>query len=287
MDVEEIAVASVITKSNLPGVDYVINPYVGCMHSCLYCYARFMKRFTGHTERWGSFVDVKVNAPELVEKKTEKYKGKSILLASVTDAYMPLERKYGITRRILEKLIPLEPNLSILTKSNLVLRDIDLLKQFPKCTVGMTITSMDDKVRREIEPFASTVESRIGALKRLREEGLLSYVFIGPILPGLTDWRAIIEATRSHTNDYIFESLNIRGDIWQNVERWLKEKHPQLLEKYKEIYFTKNSYWENERKEIEKYCKERKLDFEIYFHHGTEGPSEIERQTEKKNSRKN
>ncbi|MFH1636919.1 MAG: hypothetical protein ABIB71_00675 [Candidatus Woesearchaeota archaeon] len=102
--INEIKARSIISKSNLPDADYVINPYVGCMHSCLYCYARFMKRFTGHKEPWGEFVDVKVNAPELIPPKASKYRGKSIFLSSVTDAYLPLERKYQVTRKILKKL---------------------------------------------------------------------------------------------------------------------------------------------------------------------------------------
>ena len=97
--IKQIQASSIITSSNLPDADYVINPYVGCTHSCLYCYARFMKRFTDHTEKWGEFVDVKLNAPELIparsskNSKSSKYSGKSIFLSSVTDAYMPLERK--------------------------------------------------------------------------------------------------------------------------------------------------------------------------------------------------
>ena len=185
--IREIKAKSIITRSNLPDADYVINPYVGCMHSCLYCYARFMKRFTGHTEPWGKFVDVKVNAPDLVPAKTLKYRNKSIFLASVTDPYNPLEEKYQLTRKILEKLIPLQPDLGIQTKSDLVLRDIDLLGQFKNCEVGLTITTLDDNLRKEIEPFASPVKNRIKALEKLKEAGSKTYVFIGPILPFFTE----------------------------------------------------------------------------------------------------
>ena len=130
MEIKEIKVKSIIVKSGLPGADFVINPYIGCVHGCIYCYARFMKRFTGHLEPWGDFVDVKINGPDLIPEKWSKYQGKSIIIGSVTDAYQPIEKKYQLTRRILEKLIPLQPDLEIITKSDLVLRDIDLLKQF-------------------------------------------------------------------------------------------------------------------------------------------------------------
>ncbi len=268
MKIKEIHASSIITKSNLPDADYVINPYIGCIHSCLYCYARFMKSFTGHKEEWGRFVDVKINAPDLIPTKTTKYKGKSIFLASVTDAYLPLERKYLLTRKILEKLIPLQPNLGVQTKSDLVIRDIDLLKQFRNCEGGFTITTLNDNLRKEIEPLTSSVQNRIKALEELKKTGIKSYVFIGPILPFLTDWKKIILKTKHCACFYMLENLNVRGSIWDSVQKWLKEKHPELLEKYKDIYFSKSDYWNKVEKEIKQFCKEQKIDHRIYFHHG-------------------
>src|SRR4030042_4313200 len=124
MIINEKESKSIISKTEIPVADYVINPYIGCTHSCFYCYARFMKRFTGHSEEWGDFLDVKINAPDLIPsvkpQKSSKYEGKNILLSSVTDPYIPLERKYKVTRRILQKLLPHQPHLNILTKSDLV-----------------------------------------------------------------------------------------------------------------------------------------------------------------------
>ncbi|MBI4447693.1 radical SAM protein [Candidatus Woesearchaeota archaeon] len=267
MKISEIQASSIITKSNLPDADYVINPYVGCMHTCLYCYARFMKRFTGHTAEWGKFVDAKLNAPDLISANTAKYRGKSIFLSSVTDAYLPLERKYLLTRKILEKLIPLEPNLGVLTKSDLVLRDIDLLKQFKNCEVGFTLATLDDDLRKEIEPFTSPVQNRIKALEKLKEAGIKTHVFIGPILPFLTDWKNIILETNHCSDFYMFENLNVAGSIWDSIQKWLKMKHPELFEKYRLIYFSENDYWAKAEEEIKKFCKEKKVDYKIYFHH--------------------
>ncbi|MFA7662728.1 MAG: radical SAM protein [Patescibacteria group bacterium] len=267
LKIKEIQALSIITKSNLPDADFVINPYVGCLHSCIYCYARFMKRFTGHTEDWGKFVDVKINAPDLIPTKTTKYQGKSIFLASVTDAYLPLERKYQLTRKILEKLIPLQPNLGVQTKSDLVTRDIDLLQQFKNCEVGFTITTTDDNLRQEIEPVTSSIQNRILALKKLKAAKIKTYVFIGPILPFLTDWKKIILETKHCSDFYMFENLNIAGSIWESIKKWLKEKHPDLLEKYEQIYFSKNDYWDKIETEINQFCQEQKIAYKIYFHH--------------------
>jgi len=268
MKINEIQASSIIPKSNLPDTDYVINPYVGCMHSCLYCYARFMKRFTGHIEPWGKFVDVKINAPDLIPVKTLKYKGKSIFLSSVTDPYLPLEKNYLLTLKILEKLIPLQPNLGIQTKSDLILRDIDTLKQYKNCEVGFTITTLDDNLRREIEPFTSSVQNRIKALEKLKEEGIKTYTFIGPILPFLTDWQKIILETKHCSDFYMLENLNVSKGIWNYVKKWLKEKHPNLLKDYEQIYFSKNDYWNKVEGDIKIFCRKQKIDYKTYFYHG-------------------
>ncbi len=266
INLREKKVRTIITKSKLPGADYTINPYTGCLHNCVYCYARFMKKFTNHLECWGSFVDVKINAPDLIPQNTAKYQGKVIFLSSVTDAYQPLERKYGLTRRILQKLIPLQPNLCLQTKSDLVLRDIDLLKQFKNCEVGLTITTVDDTLRKEIEPLASPVSNRIMALEKLQKAGIATYVFIGPILPFLTNWRKIVLKTKCFAKYFMFENLNIHGTIWLSVKNWLKIKHPQLLKSYEQIYFTPNDYWQKEARAIKNFCQPL-VDCRIYFHH--------------------
>ncbi|MFZ3086222.1 MAG: radical SAM protein [Candidatus Hydromicrobium sp.] len=265
--IRKIKAKSIITRSNLPDTDYVINPYTGCIHSCLYCYARFMKRFTGHTESWGKFIDVKINGPDLIPEGTSKYEGKTIFMSSVTDPYNPLERKYKLTRRILEKLIQLQPDLGIQTKSDLVLRDIDLLRQFKICQVGMTVTTLDDSLRKEIEPFTSSVQKRIEALGKLKEAGINTYVFIGPILPFFTEWKEIVCGTKNFADSYMFENLNITGAVWGCVRNWLAERHRNLLGEYERIYFTKSGYWDKVEEELKLFCKEQKVDFRIYFHH--------------------
>ena len=268
MIVTETTARSIITKSNLPEADYVINPYTGCSHACRYCYARFMKRFTGHSEPWGSFVDIKMNAADLIPESSGKYRGKSVFLSSVTDPYLPQEKKYGLTRRILEKLIHLEPRLGIQTKSDLIVRDIDILKKFEFCEAGLTITTLDDSVRREIEPGTSPVPNRIAALKAMHDAGLTTYAFIGPILPGLTDWKRIVEETRAFTDFYLFENLNMSGSIRESVVNWISAKHPTLVPEYERIYGKKNDYWDQVEDDIRTFCHRENIDGRIFFHHG-------------------
>lgn len=267
MIIREIEAKSIISKTGITIADYVINPYVGCVHSCVFCYARFMKRFTGHSEEWGKFMDVKVNAPQLIPAKTKKYEGKYIFLSSVTDPYLPLERKCKLTRRILQKLIPLKPFLGILTKSDLILRDLDLIKQFKTSEVGFSFSTFDENIRKEVEPGASSIEKRIKALKEIHESGIKTYVFISPILPFLTEWKDIIEKTQEYADYYSFENLNIAGTVWGSVKRFLDKKHPELTIEYKEIYSKDSIYWEIVENEIRDFCKEKRLDCRMYFHH--------------------
>lgn len=268
LEVKEIRVKSVLTKSKLPESQYSINPYIGCYHSCVYCYSRFMRRFTGHSdEKWGSFVDVKVNAAEVLRHQLSRRKPEGvILLGSVTDAYQPLERKYRITRSILKVLLKHQLQISILTKSDLVLRDLDLLKQFDSCDVGLTITTLDENVRRHFEPRSSSVERRIDALKELHESGLHTYVFIGPILPYLTEIRPILSAVRSYVDSVWAEALNIRCGNWSDIEDVLRDSFPELLSKFKKTIQDKN-YWDRVGNELKELAQEFQIPLVGYYRH--------------------
>lgn len=268
MQVQEIIARSIITPSLLPAADYVINPYTGCSHGCIYCYARFMKRFSGHEEKWGRFVDVKVNAAELMPRKGEKYRGKRFFLCSVTDPYLPQEKKYGMTRQILNRLQALQPALHIQTKSALITRDIDVLKTFDNCVAGLTLTTLDDRIRKEVEPCTSPVEQRLSALRELKANGIRTYAFIGPILPGLTDWKAILKETRGYTDFYMFENLNAHGAILHDIQDWISESHPELRTLYDDIYVRKMDYWTAVEEEIASFCRKENIPYQIFFHHG-------------------
>jgi DNA repair photolyase len=265
--IKEIKAKTIITRSGLPDSDYVINPYVGCMHGCIYCYARFMKRFTGHTEPWGQFVDVKTNGAELIPKQPDKYKNKGIIISSVTDPYQPLERKYGVTRKILEKLIPLQPSLCFMSKSDLITRDIDLLTQFKDCVVAVSLSTSDDKIRRILEPLAATFNKRCDALKELHQAGIKTVLFISPIFPGITDWRGIIDRTGEFVDEYCFENLNLYPMIRSNIFKFLRENRPELIAEYNDIYSKNSGYWYTEEDNIKEFGEQNNIKCKVYFHH--------------------
>jgi DNA repair photolyase len=266
MKIEYRDAKSLITKSNIPGVDYVINPYIGCQHECIYCYAEFMIRFTNHKgDKWGNFLDVKKF--EFNKIKPQKYNSKSILLSSVTDPYLPLELKYQNTRKILERLVSTTAYVSILTKSKFVTRDIDLFKQFKNLEVGISISTLDDSFAKVIERGASRPSERLQALKEVYDNGIKTYTFISPFFPGITNYRAIIEKTLDFTDSYMFENLNFRPHNVPRILKIIRDYYPKLLPIY-EIFREDSSQWDELASEIDAYCKELNLEYYVAFHHG-------------------
>jgi len=269
MPIREIQVKSILTKTKLPSGGYIINPYVGCSIGCVYCYARFMKRMTGHTEPWGTFVDVKMNAVEVLKKEIKNAKKDTVGMSSVTDPYLGVERKYRLTRGILEVLLEHQFPVWILTKSSLVLRDIDLFKKFKKCDVGMSITGLDNKTKLLIEPGASSHSERIETLKTLHENGIRTYAFIGPVLPFFTNLEKIFGELEGKVDEIMVESLNTMQPYWIGLEKVLKENYLDLLPKYEEIFFTekKKLYLDNLKKEISGLSKKHDIKIKMFLKH--------------------
>ena len=256
--IREIEVKSVITKTDIPVCDYAVNPYVGCTHGCKYCYASFMKRFTNHPEEWGTFLDVKY-WPEI--KKTEKYEGKELFFGSVTDPYNPQEETYQRTRALLTQLKGSGIKLSIQTKSDLVLRDIDLIKSFPDARVGFSINTLDEDFKNDMDDAVS-IERRLAAMKALHDVGVRTTCFISPIFPGLTDVTAIIDRVKDRCQLVWLENLNLRGSYKAVIMNYIREKHPNLVPIYEEIYIQGNRlYWETLDGIIRDYASKNGLEY--------------------------
>lgn len=198
MNINEIQSKSILSASKV--YDYVVNPYVGCQHGCSYCYARYMKRFTGHKEPWGEFVDVKINAAELLQKEINKKKKAKVWISGVCDPYQPLEAKYELTRKCLQILAQNDWPVVIQTRSPLVLRDIDIIKEAKHFEVGFSITTADDEIRKLFEPHAPSIMARLNALAELHQSGIRTYAMIAPILPGAEDLVEMLEGIV----DYIY-----------------------------------------------------------------------------------
>ena len=181
----------------------VINPYSGCPFACAYCYARL---YTRENLPWGTYVIVRTNIPRLLVKEARSVR--SVWLSSMSDPYNPVEEVYGITRRILHVLRRAGVHVDILTKSPLVLRDLDLLKGMD-AEVGFTITTLAPTAW---EARALPPKERIRALRVLHEEGVRTYVFIGPVLPQ-TDVRAIVRATKDYADYFYVDRLRHTSEL--------------------------------------------------------------------------
>ena len=253
--VNHIETKSVMTKSNTPIGGYSVNPYVGCPHACKYCYASFMKRFTGHTEEWGTFMDVK-DWPEI--KNPKKYAGQKVIIGTVTDGYNPLEETYKNTRRLLEELKDSGADILICTKSDLVLRDLDLLKEInenSRLTVSWSINTLDEEFKDDMDAAVS-IERRLAAMKEVYAAGIRTICFISPVFPGITDIEAIIDRTKDQCDLVWLENLNLRGGFKADIMKYISDKHPDLVPLYDEIYKKKNrSYFEALEKKAEELAK--------------------------------
>ena len=207
--VKEVQAKTILSKSKV--YPHAINPYTGCQHGCSYCYARFMKRVTGHKEPWGEFVDVKINAVQLLRKEIKKKKLGRVWISGVCDPYQPLEEKYRLTRQCLEILARNNWPVRIQTRSLLVLRDIDIIREFRDIEVGLSVTTADEHIRRLFEPHAPPINDRIMALDDLHKAGIRTYAAIAPMLPGA---EGLVELLRGKINYLLIDRMNYHYADW-------------------------------------------------------------------------
>ena len=230
--IRDVEAKNIMTKSSLPVGGYSVNPYVGCTHGCRYCYASFMKRFTGHTEPWGTFLDVK-HWPEI--QNSRKYQGQRVVIGSVTDGYLPQEEQFQNTRKLLKQLKGSGAEILICTKSDLVVRDMDLLKELGKVTVSWSINTLDEKFRADMDNAAS-IERRLSAMKQVYDAGIRTVCFISPVFPGITDFEAIFQRVKNQCDLVWLENLNLRGGFKQEILEYIAQKYPHLVSLYDAIY---------------------------------------------------
>lgn len=244
MRIREIRAKSIITKSRLPDVDYAVNPYIGCEFGCLYCYASFMCRLVKEpVSEWGRYVYVKVNAVELFEKELAAMpaseRNSSMFFSSVTDCYQGAEAKYRLTRGMLEVLARerYPGEVGILTKSSLVLRDIDTIKRLQNSEVGMTVTTTEDSLSRFLEVGATLSSARISTLKKLHEAGIRTYAFVGPLLPHFRYKPELLDdlfakLAEAGVGSIYVEHINLKSYIKDRLFDMLKNEPQQVRDAY-------------------------------------------------------
>lgn len=243
--ISEVKCKSVLNKSGL--ADYAVNCYAGCEHRCCYCYARFATRFSHPDEPWGSFVDVKVNAPQILAHEAKQKRVGRAFISSVCEGWQPREASYLLTRQCLEILLHYRYPLTILTKSALAGRDLDLLASSKgEVEFGVTITTLDEGLRRLIEPRSSPSTERLNLLQEARRRVIRTYAFLGPLLPYLSDTEAnlspLLRAVKNAGVDYFYvDHLNRRFEVWQSLKGMLQVHFPELINVYHKLLFDENA----------------------------------------------
>jgi DNA repair photolyase len=254
--VRETVCKTILQRSGLS--DYSLNCYTGCAHACVYCYARFMQRFHPHPEPWGDFVDVKVNAVETLKRQLRRATPGEVFISSACDGWQPIEAEWRLTRRCCELLLEWGHQLNVLTKSGLILRDLDIFAG-QKVRIGVTLTTLEESLRKLWEPHASSVKERINVLKESHNAGLKTSVMFGPLLPFLSDTDQFIgdflnQAADLEVDTIWIDALNRRPRVWQAVAELLQGEFPDLLSQYRKILFDEGSraeYLEGLRSRIE------------------------------------
>ncbi|MGQ9573914.1 MAG: radical SAM protein [Thermoguttaceae bacterium] len=237
--VREVACRSILNRSAIE--DYTLNCYTGCAHGCVYCYARFMQRFHPHPEPWGRFVDVKVNAVEVLKRQSRRQRPGEVFVSSACDGWQPIEAQWRLTRRCCELLLERGFQVNVLTKSALVLRDLEVLAG-RRARVGVTVTTLDETLRALWEPNASSVADRFRVIQEARRAGLETSIMFGPLLPYLSDSqesiRDLLERAGDLGIDVIWvDALNRRPRVWPSVSRLLRERFPELHRLYQRLLF--------------------------------------------------
>lgn len=250
LQVKEMRAKSVLNKSKI--FDYCLNPYTGCQIGCRYCYARlFMRRYSGHKEAWGEFVDAKINAPEVLKKQLVRAKKGTVWVSSVCDPYQPLEEKYQLTRRCLKELVRKQFPVNIQTKSKLALRDLDLFRELEEIEVGFTITTDDEQVAKQFEPKATPVRQRVEALEKIHASGIRTFAFAGPLLPGNPE--RLVQSLEGKVDNVYIDKMNYVHSI-------MGFYHQRGLERE-----TSDKFFFEYKQRLVSELKKRKMKYEALF----------------------
>ncbi|MFH1689182.1 MAG: radical SAM protein [Candidatus Eisenbacteria bacterium] len=230
-----------MTRSKIPSIDYAINPYLGCEHGCVYCYATFMARFSDIEDEWGTFVGIKENAPDVLRREIPRKRPGVVTFGTVCDAYQQVEERCGITRACLEEFVGADGfEVGVLTKSDLVVRDVDVLAKLPGASVGFSITCLDRELALSFEPRAPSPSRRLAAMRELSREGVSVWGFLGPVLPGFADGEreineVLMAMTQAGATRVLVDAMNLYPKVRDKVHSLIATAFPDRLDAFHTI----------------------------------------------------
>jgi DNA repair photolyase len=259
MRIREITCKTALSPSALPGLDYSLNPYRGCQHSCAYCYVPNVLKIK--RENWGNFVDIKINIPVVLSKELKKRKPGVVGISTVTDPYQPTEKKYELTKFCLEQLLRYDFPICIQTKSSLVVRDIDIISKFSNAEVMMSIATLHEHEKQLLEPYSSSIKKRLDTLREYSNIGIKTSVFFGPVYPTthLEDIPKIIDAFIDYgATEIMIDTFNFKPGIWENMELRLSSNN-KLKDVFKRNLIENDSYNQKLFDTVKHICKKKKV----------------------------
>ncbi len=247
-----------LSLSKLPGLKYTLNPYVGCEHGCLYCYSPAVMRNAEMAEKWGKLVRAKDNIVDVLKEEVKKKRRGTVGVSTISDPYQPLEKQLELTLRCIGLLSANGFDVSIHTKSDLVLRDSFLINP-PGFDVGVTITTADEYLAGKLEPKASKPDARASVLENFSTKKVETWIFFGPIIPEITDSeeniiKVVRMADRSKSR-IIYDKLNLREGVLERMKPMLELEKPGLTKRMPDLARAKSRWWRRTVSKIESACK--------------------------------
>lgn len=267
MRVTETECRTALSSSALPGLDYALNPYRGCAFGCVYCYSPAVLR---ESRPWGEFVEVRRNIPNVLAKELKTVHRGVVGVGTVTDPYQPLEGRYMLTRFCLEQLLRHDFPTSVQTKSPLIARDLDLLKDFDRVDVGFSFSVMNEDFRRLFEPKAPPAKVRLRALGKVVEAGVEAWAFLGPLLPGVTEDdvdELIQRLVATGVRTIMVDELRVRPVTWHNMKAAL-EDHPVLRYVHERALWKEPRYFVGLKRRIRELCSASGIIYQDAFPRG-------------------
>ncbi|MFH1878276.1 MAG: radical SAM protein [Candidatus Omnitrophota bacterium] len=268
MEVKEVKVSGILNPTSIDIGEYVINPYRGCAYSCLYCYARFNKVALKDPRAWGTYVDARINAPQLLERELAVKKPTKVLLGSTTECFQPCEADHEITKKVLEILINRKVFFSILSRSPGILRYMDLLKSGYCDAVYFTVNSYPPRLKSLLEPYSPSFEARAEAVNTLIKEKVRVIPYFSPVLPYISGLENVFSIFPG-SDRVEFEALNFSlGNIGEVMER-VERVYPELMPVYRRMLSDEGFYrdvWSEVKNTIMKEAAKEKKEHKIYTH---------------------
>ena len=259
MKTRQISCKTALSPSKFRGIDYSLNPYRGCEHSCAYCYSPNVLKI--NREKWGDLVDVKVNIPLILSKELKMRKPGVVGISTVTDPYQPVEKKFKITRYCLEQLLKHDFPINIQTKSSIIIRDIDLISKFSNAEVMVSIATLNDNERKLLEPYSSSIKERLDILRKYANAGVRVSVFFGPIYPTIKNEEItdILKVFKDcGVSEIMIDKFHFRTSIMDSIESALI-KDPDILEIFLKYIFKTEKFHSEFRKNIKDFSRKNKI----------------------------